>query len=118
MDFEEEAPDGGPDDKARSRRLAAPGASLYIARRGTPLHVAAAAGRARVAAQLLAAGAVADSTAGAHRCTPLHIAARCGSLALATALLDGGASVGAVDEFGETALHRCCEAGSEAVARL
>ena len=120
-DFEDDAADDGADGPSaaaakvppgaqpREGRLAAPGASLYIARRGTALHVCAAAARLDCAAALLEAGADVGSTAGAQRSTPLHVAAREGALALAAAFLDAGADVDARDAHGETALLRAVE---------
>jgi len=121
-DFEEGEEDCGEDASKggaprRAGRLAALGASLYIARRGTALHVCAAAARLACAQQLLEAGAEVDSAAGAQRSTPLHIAAREGHLALARALLDAGATVDARDKLGETPLMRAAELGSLTMAR-
>ncbi len=130
-DFEEDAADDGADGPssaagkrppgahARDARVAAPGASLYIARRGTALHVCAAASRLDCAAALLAAGADVRSAAGAQRSTPLHVAAREGALTLAAAFLDAGADVDARDAHGETALMRAVEgAHADLVALL
>ena len=130
-DFEEDAADDGADGPtaaagtrppgahARDARVAAPGASLYIARRGTALHVCAAASRLDCAAALLAAGADVSSAAGAQRSTPLHVAAREGALPLAAAFLDAGADVDARDAHGETALMRAVEgAHADLVALL
>jgi hypothetical protein len=117
-DFDEGEGDCGLDTSTNGRtpsqagRVAALGASLYIARRGTALHVCAAAARLACAQHLLAAGAQVDSPAGAQRSRPLHIASREGHTALARALLDAGAAVDATDEYGETPLMRATELGS------
>ncbi len=69
-DFDEGDADAGSDDakcRGASARVAAPGASLYIARRGTALHVCCAAARAACATHLIAAGADVNSHAGATR---------------------------------------------------
>jgi ankyrin repeat protein len=116
-DWEEGLPDTGADTSA-SARVAAPGASLYIARRGTPLHVSCAAGRPSCAAVLIQAGADVNSRAGPHSCTPLHIAAREGHVPLALALLDAGARVNEQDGGGETALMRAAEGGHSAMVRI
>jgi hypothetical protein len=120
-DFDDDVADDGADGataasasappgaKPRAGRVAAPGASLYIARRGTPLHVCAATSRLACAAELLAAGADVRSAAGAQRSTPLHVAAREGAAQLAVAFLDAGADVNARDERGETPLMRAAE---------
>lgn len=117
LDWEDGLPDTGADSSA-SARLAAPGASLYIARRGTPLHVSCAAGRPGCAAALIQAGADVNSRAGPHGCTPLHIAAREGHVPLALALLDAGARVDERDSGGETALMRAAEGGHTAMVRM
>ena len=116
-DWEEGLPDTGADTSA-SARVAAPGTSLYIARRGTPLHVSCAAGRPSCAAVLIRAGADVNSRAGPHSCTPLHIAAREGHVPMALALLDAGARVDERDGGGETALMRAAEGGHTAMVRI
>ena len=125
-DFDEGEADAGPDAPApagaasrprRAGRVAALGASLYIARRGTPLHVCAAAARLACARHLVSAGADVNSHAGAQCSTPLHIAAREGHLALAEVLLEAGATADAQDEFGETPLMRAAELGSLPMVR-
>jgi len=108
------------DGKSRGRRpdtaLASAGSSLYIASRGSPLHVACAACRMNIVKYMLTADDVrdrvdVDSTKGPHGSTPLHIAARCGYLQIAEALLESGAMVDVPDELGETALFRAVEGG-------
>lgn len=55
------------------------GSNLYVARRGSSLHVCAAADRFNVARMLIEeAGADVDNAAGPQQSRPLHIAARCG----------------------------------------
>ena len=102
-----------------TRVVSVPGASLYIARRGTPLHVSAAADRPSVARILLdEGGATASSSAGPHGCTPLHIACRAGHLEVCELLLSRGADPRARDDSGEEPLHRCAENGDLGIARL
>ena len=91
------------------KRAVPAGASLYVARRGTPLHVAAAADRLGVARALLAAGARADHAGGPHGSTPLHIACRCGHVEVAEELAAAGANIDARDEGGDTPLMRAVE---------
>ncbi len=130
-DFDDDVADDGADGASsyaakappgaaapRAGRVAAPGASLYIARRGTALHVCAAAGRGACAAVLLAAGADVCSPAGAQRSTPLHVAAREGALPIATPFLDAGADPNARDERGETPLMRAVEANNSPMVLL
>ncbi|KAK3238553.1 hypothetical protein CYMTET_51445, partial [Cymbomonas tetramitiformis] len=100
-------------DKARregSKRVATSGTNLYIARRGTALHVCAAADRLHVARHLIEeAGADVLSSAGPQQGTPLHIAARCGHKDICLLLLHNGAEVDARDAYGETPLMRGVE---------
>lgn len=93
------------------------GASLYVARRGTPLHVAAAADRAGVALALLLAGADANHRGGPHGTTPLHIACRCGHAEVAELLAANGADVDARDDSGDTPLMRAVEGRHAEIAR-
>uniref|UniRef100_A0A7S3UGN9 MYND-type domain-containing protein n=1 Tax=Picocystis salinarum TaxID=88271 RepID=A0A7S3UGN9_9CHLO len=94
------------------KRVATPGASLYIARRGTPLHVCAAASRAGIAKHLVCdAGADVRSQEGPQKSTALHIASRCGNLKICKLLLDNGADVNARDKNSETPLMRAVEGG-------
>jgi len=94
------------------KRVATPGASLYIARRGTPLHVCAAASRAGIAKHLVCdAGADVRSQEGPQKSTALHIACRCGNLKICKLLLDNGADVNARDKNSETPLMRAVEGG-------
>ena len=94
------------------KRIATPGASLYIARRGTPLHVCAAANRIGIAKHLVCdAGADVRSQEGPQKSTALHIASRCGHLKICQLLLDNGADVNARDGNSETPLMRAVEGG-------
>jgi len=94
------------------KRVAAPGASLYIARRGTPLHVCAAANRLSIAKHLVCdAGADVNSQEGPQKSTPLHVASRCGYAKMCKLLLENGADVNAGDGNLETPLMRAVEGG-------
>ena len=106
------------DDQSNTARVAAVGASLYIARRGTPLHVCCAAGRLACADVIIKAGADVNTKGGPHSSAPLHIAAREGHVAMAHALLDAGARCDEVDSRGETALMRAAEGGHESMVRF
>ena len=116
-------PDGECADPAlvareRRQRVAPEGATVYVAKRGTALHVCAAANRLAVAKHLVEkAGADVNNAEGAHGATPLHIACRCGHAAVAELLLQNGADIAAHDEQGDTPLHRAVEGGHAGLAR-
>lgn len=99
--------------------VSVPGSSLYLARRGTPLHVCAATDRISIAEFLVdEAKANVNSKKGPHGCTALHIACRAGFYDMASMLVSKGADVLAKDESGEEPLHRCIEKGSLKIASL
>jgi hypothetical protein len=78
----------------------------------TALQIAAKAGRAEHARELLKAGAdVHRSSTDSDSTTPLHTAALCGSGDLVALLLEFGADVAREDDFGCTAWHVAKEAG-------
>ena len=102
-----------------SARVSVPGASLYIAKRGTALHVCAASNRVAIARFLIEkAGADVNSRKGAHGCTPLHIACRAGHIDVCRLLIDSGADLNIPDDTGETPLHRSIEHGDATVVTL
>jgi ankyrin repeat protein len=109
-----------PQEKYEVERIVSvPGASLYLAKRGTPLHVACSTNRVEVAARLIGQGkANINSSKGPHGCTPLHIACRAGFHDMYKLLVSEGANVLARDESGEEPLHRCIEHGSLEIAEL
>ena len=101
------------------RIVSVPGASLYLAKRGTPLHVACSTNRTEIAEYLVDKGqANINSKKGPHGCTPLHIACRAGFYGMCKLLVERGADVLAKDESGEEPLHRCIEHGSLKIAKL
>jgi len=110
----------GPGDAYEVHKMVSvPGASLYIAKRGTPLHVCAATDRAPIAEHLIdEAGADVNSPKGAHGCTPLHIACRAGFAGMCKLLLDKGCDVRSRDDSGEEPLHRCVENGDIGIAKM
>ena len=83
----------------------------------TPLHRAARAGHADLAAALLGRSAAVDARDYGGG-TALHGAATHGHGEAAAVLLDGGADVNAVDEEGLAPLHYAARAGHEATAAL
>ena len=107
-------------DRGEARKMVTvPGASLYIASRGTALHVCAATDRPSIAEYLIDAGkADVNSPKGPHGCTPLHIACRAGFARMCRLLVAKGANINAKDESGEEPLHRCVEKGDLEIARL
>ena len=116
----EAEPDPHVRQNLRARRLAPQGAgNLYAAKRGTPLHVCAAANRLAIARHLVVrARADVNNAEGAHGSAPLHIAARCGHREICELLLDHGAAAEAEDERGERPLHRAVEGGHREVVGL
>jgi 26S proteasome non-ATPase regulatory subunit 10 len=82
----------------------------------TPLHVAAAAGRARTVEILLAAGADAAAATPQGR-TALHYAASKADPGVIAALLAGGCDASARDKWGATPLHRAASADRLAAVR-
>jgi ankyrin repeat protein len=99
----------GADPNARNR-----------ARWRTPLHVAAAAGRAAVVAALLAHERTDASARDADGLKPLHVAAAAGHAAVVSRLLAAPASggVGALDDLNRTPLHHAADGGDRNVAEL
>lgn len=83
----------------------------------TPLHRAAAAGHADLAAFLLGNSAAVDAKDYGGG-TPLHWAAGHGHADAAAVLLDQRAAPNAVDQEGFTPLHRAAQGGHEAVTAL
>eukprot|EP00727_Mastigamoeba_balamuthi_P008432 m51a1_g4210 hypothetical protein (2256) ;mRNA; r:59266-66642 len=85
---------------------------------GNPLHVACAAGRADVAAALIAAGAKRDAADAKGR-TALHVACDLCHADIVSCLLAGAPAglVDARDAEGSTALHLACSRGREDVVR-
>ena len=83
----------------------------------TPLHWAAALGRAEVVTALSEAGAVMEARAVAD-VTPLHLAVALGSAEAVTALLEAGANPNVWDENGETPLHRAASLGRAEVVTV
>lgn len=106
------------DREKQNQHVAPVGASLYVARRGTPLHVATASNRDVIVRLLVSAGADVNSPMGPHEATPLHIAARCGFDVVARTLLELGADVNARDAMGETPLMRAAEGEHEGIVKL
>ena len=120
---DEDFPDARSSESKRSSRVAAAGSSLYIASRGTPLHVACAAQRVHILKHMLTEDHVRerlsiDTTKGPHGSTPLHIASRCGYMEIVELLITAGASVDVPDELGETALFRSVEGGHLSIMKL
>ncbi|XP_063240434.1 ankyrin repeat domain-containing protein 27 [Bacillus rossius redtenbacheri] len=76
----------------------------------TPLHAAAAHGRADLVRLLLERGARADAVTRARRASPLHLACQHQQLRAARLLLQAGCSVDLADARGNTALHYCSDA--------
>lgn len=83
----------------------------------SPLHAAAAAGRASAVQTCLARGAAADARNCAG-CTPLALAASDGGVEALRLLLEHGADVHACDADGNTALHRACAYAHEGAVGL
>ena len=82
-----------------------------------PLHLAARAGHAAIAAALISATANANARSGAGG-APLHMAAAGGHVAVVSLLIAATASVDAKDNNGETPLHMAAVGGHVAVVSL
>lgn len=107
-------------DMATAERLLRADPYLVAARgdyKLTPLHVAATAGHAALAALLLDHSASVDARDHGGG-TPLHGAAALGRRDAAAVLLDNGADAEVMDQDGFTPLHHAARGGHEAVAAL
>ena len=85
-------------------------AEAVLAKKMTPLHIAAAADQLAMVEMLLQAGADAEAQ-DSRGCTPLLFAARNASAAVIGELVDAGARVDHAGSNGRTALHEACFVG-------